>query len=328
MLASAFGSCLAAFAAAAIPWTAAIAQTAPVESVIEAPGPDGTLQGTLLQPSGKVPVVLIVPGSGPTDRDGNNPMGLHASSYKLLAEGLAAQGIASVRIDKRGMYGSQSAIPDANKVTIVDYAQDVHAWSDTIRQRTGASCIWVLGHSEGGLVALAAGQKPRGICGLILVSAAGRPIGEVMREQLKSNPANAPILDQALAAIDSLEARKPVDTSTLNPALAPLFRPAVQDYEMDLFSYDPVKLIADYKGPVLIVQGERDLQVGVGDAQALKAADPAATLDLVPAMNHVLKTVSTDDRVANIATYGDPSLPLAPGVAAAIADFIKRHAAP
>lgn len=305
----------------------AAAQTAPIESVIEAPGPSGPLQGTMLAPAEAKAVVLIIPGSGPTDRDGNNPMGVAAAPYKLLAQGLASRGITSVRIDKRGLFGSKAAIADPNAVTIADYAHDVHAWADVIRKRAGVPCVWVLGHSEGGLVALAAGQDASGICGLILVSAAGRPIGEVMRDQLKANPANAAILDQALAAIDSLEAGKPVDTSKLDPALAPLFNDKVQRYEMDMFPRDPAKLIAGYKGSVLIVQGERDIQVSVDDAKRLKAADPAATLVLLPGVNHVLKMVASDDRAANMATYTDPSLPIAPGVTEAIANFVTARSA-
>lgn len=325
---------IAAFVVAAAAAAFAVGQSAaapsPVETAITAPGPLGDLAGTLLQPANRsrAPVVLMIPGSGPTDRDGNNPMGIRAGSLELLAEGLASRGIASVRIDKRGMFGSAAAIADANEVTIGDYATDVHNWIHVIRKRTGAPCVWVLGHSEGGLVALAAAQQPEGICGLVLVAAAGRPIGEVMRAQLAANPANAPILEQANAAITALEAGRTVDADTLNPALAPLFRPAVQAYEIDLFSHDPARLIAAYRGPVLIVQGERDIQVSVDDdARKLVAADPGAVLALVPNMNHVLKAVASDDRAANVATYGDPSLPLAAGVVERIADFIAGHAA-
>jgi len=198
---------------------AMLAATMPVASEIQAPGPQGPLAGTLLTP-GKpnAPVVLIIPGSGPTNRDGNNPMGLKGATYKLVAEGLAARGIASVRIDKRGMFGSRAAIADPNAVTIGDYAADIHAWAAAIRKQTGARCVWVLGHSEGGLVALAAGQQPEGICGLLLVSAAGRPLGTVIRAQLRANPANAPVLAQAEAALDSLEAGKHVDTTGMHQA--------------------------------------------------------------------------------------------------------------
>jgi hypothetical protein len=296
---------------------------APVETQIEAPGPHGPLRGTLLAPAGAArATILIVPGSGPTDREGNSPMGLKAAPYKWLAQGLVAQGVASVRIDKRGMFGSAAAIPNANEVVLADYAADVHQWAKAIRARTGARCVWVLGHSEGGLVALAAAQDPADLCGLVLVSAPGRRLGDVIREQLRANPANAPVLDQAFAALAGLEAGRHVDTANMNPGLMPLFAPQVQDFLISLLSADPASLAGKVRRPVLIVQGERDLQVGVADARRLAAADPAARLVLFPDANHVLKSVASDDRAANFATYADPALPLAPGIVDAIAGFV------
>ena len=166
----------------------AVAAAGPMESTIEAPGPAGALQGTLLTAGGASgPVVLIIPGSGPTDRDGNSPTGILAASYRLLAEGLAAHGVTSVRIDKRGMFGSAAATADANSVTIPDYVADVQAWTRVIRQRTKTSCVWLLGHSEGGLVAMVAAKNPD-VCGLLLVAAPGKPMGEILREQLVRRP--------------------------------------------------------------------------------------------------------------------------------------------
>jgi pimeloyl-ACP methyl ester carboxylesterase len=296
----------------------------PVQTFVEAPGPLGPLKGTMLAPAAHgAPMMLIIPGSGPTDRDGDNPLGVKAATYRLLAESLAARGIGTVRIDKRGMFASGAAVADANAVTLEDYAADVDAWAGVIRKQTGASCVWLLGHSEGGLVALVAAQESLNICGLALVSTPGRPVGEVLREQLRANPANAPILAQAMAAIDSLEAGKRVDAASINPALAPLFRPQVQGFLIDVFARDPAKLVANVAKPVLIMQGRRDMQVSVADAERLKQAAPKAELALLADTNHVLKTVTSDDKRANGATYADPSLPLAPGVADAIADFVN-----
>jgi len=300
-----------------------IAAAALAASPITAPGPKGPLEGTHVDAGKKAPVVLIIPGSGPTDRDGNNPMGLSAAPYRLLAEALAAKGVSSVRVDKRGMFGSKAAIEDANKVTIADYATDVHSWVAAIQKQTSAKCVWVLGHSEGALVALAAAQNPQGMCGVILVSGAGRRLSDVIREQLKSNPANAPVLDSAMAALASLDRGQHVDVTNMNSALLPLFAPQVQDYLIDMFRQDPPKLAASVKVPVLIVQGERDVQVSVADAKALAAAQPKAKLVLVPTMNHVLKDVASDDRAANIATYADPSLPVDTSIVDAVAGFVK-----
>jgi pimeloyl-ACP methyl ester carboxylesterase len=300
---------------------------APMEMAVEAPGPSGPLKGTMLSPSTeRGAVILIIPGSGPVDRDGNSPAGILAAPYRLLAEALVVHGVTTVRIDKRGFAGSAGATPDGNAVTIPDYVSDVHAWTTVIRQRTGASCVWLLGHSEGGLVAMAASRNQPDICGLILVSTAGRPMGEVLREQLKANPANAPLLDQALPAIDDLEAGKRVDTTNMPPPLLRLFNPKVQGFLISAFSYDPSQLLKGYPKPVLILQGLRDMQVHEVDANILKEADPNATLTLLPDVNHVLKSVNSDDRRANIATYSNASLPLAPGVVSAISDFLTAKA--
>ncbi len=294
------------------------------ETILTAAGPQGLLEGTLLSPEAPgAPVVLMIPGSGPTDRDGNSSIGgVRPASLKLLAEALAARGIASVRIDKRGLFGSKAAIADPNHVTIDDYALDVHSWATAIAAKTGARGIWVLGHSEGGLVALTAGQLPAGLCGLILVAAAGRPLGAILREQLAGNPANTPVLDQAMAALESLEAGRHADVSGMHPALLPLFGPAVQDFLINQMAKDPAQLIAATTLPVLIIQPARDIQVSLADAARLHAAAPAAQLYIVPDANHVLKSVTSDDRNANIATYASPDSPLAPGIAEVIADFV------
>jgi uncharacterized protein len=240
---------------------------------IEAPGPAGPLSGTALGPQDKdAPVVLIVPGSGPTDRDGNNPLGISASPYRLIAEGLAMHGIRSVRIDKRGMFGSSRAVPDANAVSMEDYAADIQTWVATIREKMGVSCVWVLGHSEGGLSALVAARQGGSICGLLLVSAPGRRLGDILRAQIAANPANGPIRDQAESIIAQLEARKRVEAAAVHPALLSLFRPEVQDFLISVLAIDPARLIADYCGPVLILQGLRDIQVGPVDAQQLHQA--------------------------------------------------------
>lgn len=305
-------------------FAAASAPTLP-SADIAAVGPSGALKGTI---EGKLghgqPVVLIIPGSGPTDRDGNSRLGIKAATYRLLAEGLAQHGIVTVRIDKRGMFASAGAVPDANAVTLDDYVRDTNSWIEAIRQRTGASCVWLMGHSEGGLVALAtAAERADHICGLVLLATAGRPLGEVLKQQLRANPANAPILDTADRAIDTLSAGHSVDVATLPPPLAQLFRHQVQGFLISEIAVDPAKLVCEVRKPVLILQGERDIQVATSDAQRLKDADPSAQLKLLPDANHVFKQVKAGNRGANIATYADPNLPLAPGVVETIAGFIK-----
>jgi len=287
-------------------------------------GPEGKLAGSLLDMDSANPAILIIPGSGPTDRNGNNPLGVSAASYQLLAEALAVKNISSLRIDKRGMFGSKDAVADPNKVTIADYVQDIRGWIAAIRKQSGRDCIWLLGHSEGGLMALAAAQEPKGICGVIAVAGPGRKMSDIMREQFKANPANAPILPDALRAVSRLEDGKRVNVSRMHPALQNIFARSVQDFMIDLFAVDPAELAAGVKLPLLIVQGDNDLQVRLSDAQALAAAGPNTALAIIPGMTHVLKLAPTNNLAANRETYADPTKPVASELVNVIATFVKR----
>jgi uncharacterized protein len=280
----------------------------------------GELHGTLLSPKENARVVLIVPGSGPTDRDGNNPLGVAGQPYKLLAEALAKEGIASVRVDKRGMFGSAAA-GDPNAVSVEQYAEDYRRWIDMIRERTGRPCVFLLGHSEGALMVAAAAVGRKDVCALILVSGPGRKMGDILREQLKANPANASILDQALAGIAELEAGRHVDVSTMHPALMQLFAPPAQDFLISMMHVDPVELLNRTRVHKLVVQGTNDLQITMEDANLLNRARNTK-LERIGRMNHVLKR-APEDHAGNMATYADATLPLHPDLAEEIADFVR-----
>ncbi|WP_266157479.1 alpha/beta hydrolase [Dyella silvatica] len=287
----------------------------------------GTLSGTLQTPDGhpgRSPVVLIVPGSGPTDRDGNNRLGVSAAPYRMLAAALAGHGISSVRIDKRGMFGSAIQGWNPNDASIDGYAEDVRAWVKRIRSTTGNDCVWVLGHSEGALVAEVAAKKPDGMCGLILASGAGRNLADVIKSQLQANPANAPVLAQALSALESLRGGHRIDVAAFPAPLQQLFHPDLQNYLINVFSFDPVQELKGFSGPVMVIQGSSDIQVSVADATMLAAARPGIVLKTIQGMNHVWK-MPTEGVQANMASYSNPSLPLAPELAPAIADFIRQH---
>ncbi|MDZ4759821.1 MAG: alpha/beta fold hydrolase [Alphaproteobacteria bacterium] len=288
-------------------------------SVIGEPIEAGELRGTMLNVRNSDPVVLIVPGSGATDRDGNTPRG-KTDAYKLLAEGLAQEGVATVRVDKHGTFGSAGA-GDPNAVTPEMYAADYRAWIDAIKAKRGSDCVWLLGHSEGALMVSLAAEGREDVCGLILVAGMGRRMGDVIRQQLTDNPANAALLDEAHAALSELEAGRRVDTANMTPALLGPFAPRVQGYLIGVLSLDPVDAVRRADVATLIVQGTTDIQVTVEDARLLHAA-PGAELRLIDGMNHVLKLAPLD-RAANLATYADPGLPLAPGLVSQIVDFIE-----
>lgn len=316
--------------AAVLATSAAAAPTAvqaPTE--ISATGPGGELKATWRGPAAQEgvhpPIMLFIPGSGPTDRDGNNPLGVAGRPYGKLMEALALEGVSTVAVDKRGQFGSDGARFGPEGPTIAGYAADMKAWIAQVRAETGASCVWLSGHSEGVLVALVTAQDAEGVCGLVLISGPGRRLSDVIREQIHANPANPPeVLAQSDAALSALEAGQKVDVSTYHPALQQLFAPVNQAFLISMFSYDPAALVKTYAGPVLVLQGSTDIQVTLADAQRLSGARAGVSLQVVDGMNHVLRTAPAD-RAANMASYGDASAPVFPGLAANIANFIKTH---
>ncbi|MDD1016548.1 alpha/beta hydrolase [Pseudomonas rubra] len=296
------------------------------ESPLQMPGPLGPLSATLLSARELAPVVILVPGSGATDRNGNNKAsGLRPFTFKLLAERLADQGISSLRIDKRGVRDSAGAIADANQVTIDDYASDVRAWVTTLRKREPLVPVWLLGHSQGGLIAMLAAQDNPDINGVILAASAGRPLATIMIEQLQAHPENAPLVEPGIALIRRLEAGETIANGQIQEELKPLLRQEVQGLIRSEMVRDPAQLIATLKQPVLIIQGGQDLQITPVDARALQQGQATARLVLLERANHVFKDVPKSDRAANLAAYSDPRLPLAEGLAEAVGEFVLGH---
>ncbi len=293
---------------------------ATADELLNAPGPSGALEGqALIVPDAKAGIIII-PGSGPTDRNGNGPAGLKSNSYKLLAEGLSDRGYSTLRIDKRGFFGSAAAISNPEDATIEDYAEDVGLWLDRFAKRINTNCIWIAGHSEGGLVALVAAARGFQPCGIILLSTPGRKIAELMRVQFRNNPANAPYLVELERLVTGLENGRYQDINAITPILRPLFRRGLQRYMMQLFTYNPTEIARSVSLPTLVLQGGKDLQVTPDDARRLFGALANAELVLLPEVTHMLKSNIPD---SPLATYQNPGLPLEPKVITAISRFIE-----
>nr|WP_158458878.1 alpha/beta fold hydrolase [Pseudomonas fluorescens] len=280
----------------------------------------GTLHGSLLLPRGDTPppVVLIIAGSGPTDRDGNNPAGGRIDNLKQLALLLARQNIASVRYDKRGVAASLPATPDERDLSVERYVADAVAWGRKLKADPRFGPLIMLGHSEGALIAtLAAGQADASA--VITLAGSGRPVDQVLREQLAQR-LKPDDLARGNALIDRLQAGQ---TSLDVPGpLREVFRPSVQPYLISLFRQNPAAAFARLKVPALIVQGRNDVQVEVEDAQRLQAAKPDAQLALINGMNHMLR-ISPRDISEQRDSYNNPELPLASELGTRIVGFIR-----
>jgi uncharacterized protein len=269
-------------------WTNLSAQV--VDLPISLQTETGKVEGTLLIPDreNKVPLVLIIAGSGPTDRDGNNPV-MKNNSLKMLAEGLAENGIASLRYDKRGVGESKDAGLSESELRFEHYVQDAKAWVDYLSKDSRFSEFVILGHSEGSLIGMIATQNPD-VTKFISLAGVGTPAGEIIREQLKPQPPF--VLEQSLPILEKLEKGETVDE--VPPMLFSLFRPSVQPYLVSWFRYDPRQELAKLNKPILIIQGTTDLQVGVDDAEKLANANERAELRIIEEMNHILKEAESD----------------------------------
>ena len=278
----------------------------------------GDISGTLTVPDsikGKIPVALIIAGSGPTDRNGNNPM-MKNESLKLLAHGLASHKIASLRFDKRGIGESRAAGRTEADLRFEDYINDAGSWIDTLKKDHRFTKVIVAGHSEGSLIGMVAAHKKAD--GFISIAGAGRSADKILKEQLAAQPAM--VKDSSYPIIDSLVLGKTVQH--VPKMLFALFRPGVQPYMISWFHYDPQTEIKKLTVPVLILQGTNDLQVTVDDANLLSKSQPKAQLVLIKNMNHVFRIVE-GDRKANLATYITAD-PISTELITTVAAFVNR----
>ena len=285
---------------------------------------DGTLSGTLFTPRGisKPPVVLIIAGSGPTDRNGNSTMIKGKNNSLLqLADSLANYGIASLRYDKKGVGKSQIRGLKEESMRFEDGANDALACINWLREK-GFKKIYIAGHSEGSLVGLVAAQQTK-LKGFISLAGAGRPIDQVLREQFMAGGGPDSIKLLANRYLDTLLAGQRI--AKPNPLLFSIFRPSVQPYMISWLRYDPGKLLQTLRCPVLLAQGNKDIQVQVADALLLQKAKPSARLAVLENMNHIFKIVMSNNPADNIKTYSDPALPIASSLVQEIIKFIHPN---
>jgi uncharacterized protein len=268
----------------------------------------GVIKGTLTTPSGvgQVPVVLLIAGSGPTDRDGNTTViSGKNDSLKMVAAALADKGFASVRYDKRGIAASVGAAITESQLRFDIYVQDAASWIRKLSQDSRFRGVVVLGHSEGSLIGMLASQI-NAAQAFISVAGPSEKASSILRRQLKARlPLDLIHVNDEI--LRSLENR--VTVSEVPAPLMVFYRPSIQPYLISWFQFSPAKEIAKLHMPCQILQGGRDIQVRSEDAKALKAANVRCTLNLVGEMNHVLKRVPLDQN-EQVASYSNPSLAL------------------
>ncbi len=281
---------------------------------------DKSLYGTLLtNDKNDSTIVLIIPGSGPTDRDGNSLIlqGKN-NSLKYLAEDLIEANLPSLRIDKRGVGKSAKAMTKEEDLTFDMYVEDVVEWGNFLLKDDRFNQIIIAGHSEGSLIGMIAAQKVP-VKAYISLAGSGTSADTIISKQMATQPE---MLTKEVERVFS-KLRKGDTVGDVNILLYSLFRPSIQPYMISWIKYHPAKEIAKLDIPILIVQGNTDIQISVDDAKSLNNANKSSTLVIIDQMNHVFKDAPID-RAANIAAYTNPELKNVPLLASEIIKFISE----
>ena len=282
-----------------------------------------TLFGSLLIPGHKLkpPVVLIISGSGPTDRDGNTAaLPGKNNSLKMLAEELAIAGFASVRYDKRGVGESFASGKAEEDLRFQTYVSDAQAWIKYLKGDSRFSGVAVLGHSEGATLGLIASQA-EAVKAYVSVAGPGQSASKVLRAQLanKLPPDLAKANEHILSSLE-----KAAFVSDVPAPLLALYRPSVQNYLISWFPIVPTDEIKKMTMPIAIFQGDTDIQVSVNQAVLLAQAQTKAELYIVKDMNHLMKSVPIDN-AQQVASYSDPNLELTADFVKKLTTFLKKH---
>lgn len=300
----------------------AFARSDTVGTTITLEVPGATMAGTAIDtPAGAV--VLLISGSGPTDRNGNSRLTKN-DAMQLIAEGLAARGYASLRYDKRFSGATKLASRAESQVTLDRYAEDAGFWLKEALRRYPGRPVLPLGHSEGGAVALRLSQLQH-VDGLVLIAVAGRPLDRLVIQQMEAAGASAgtiSVLGDRLSAL-----RDGRQIAEVPETLKALLRPGVYPFWRSMLAFDAPTALSGFAGPALLVYGERDLQVSLIDLELFVAAKPDARSRVFTTMNHVLKS-APPDRAGNLALYQQPDVSLQPGLVSAIADFLAVQPPP
>ena len=274
------------------------------------------IDGTLLTPkdNDKPNLAIIIAGSGPTNRNGNQNF-LKNNSLKKLAVGLTNNGIATFRYDKRIVKQILKNDVDKNMM-FDDFVSDASDVIDYFKKNDTYNKIYVIGHSQGSLVGMLSAKDKAD--GFISLAGAGNNIGDVIIEQIAKT---APMFNEDTKRV--IESLKEGKTTTDYPiALASLFNADLQPFMINWMSYNPAEIIKELQMPILVINGTKDLQVSVAEAEVLKASNDKAELLIIENMNHVLFEIEGDD-LENSKSYNESFRTISPKLLTSITDFIK-----
>ena len=275
------------------------------------------LKGTLFSTETTIKnpnLVIIIAGSGPTNRNGNQ-MGMQNNSLKYLAEAIAKDGNVAFSFDKRIIAQMKAGNLDEKSLRFDDLINDAKDIITYFKAQKKYNKIIIAGHSEGSLIGMIAAKDYADA--YISLAGAGRSADLIIAEQIEKQ---APFLKKETN--ENLKILKEGKTFELkNQMLASIFRESVQPYMISWIKYNPQEEIKKLNIPILIINGTKDIQVPESDAKLLHEANPISELKIIDKMNHVLKEINED--AENIKSYSNPDLPIMEELSITIDSFIK-----
>jgi len=293
-----------------------ITQNTPVENDVKI---NQFIYGTLLQPKeGANELIIIIPGSGPTDRNGNLQLSRN-NALRLLAEKLTAAGIATFRYDKRVLTLLKRGDLVEEKLRFEDFVEDAVSTVNYFRNRNKYQNIYIIGHSQGSLVGMIAAQQSN-VTGFISLAGPGKSIDNTIVSQIELQLPE--LKENAQEAFAQL--RENGKVKSYSPALASIFRKQSQPFMASWMQYIPTEEIKKLQIPVLIINGTNDVQIDTKEAEDLKKAKPDAKLLLIKNMNHVLRIIESTDALENTKSYNEANRPISQELTNVIVEFIKK----
>jgi hypothetical protein len=275
------------------------------------------IKGTLFLPENeisKTKLIILIAGSGPTNRNGNQ-VGTQNNSLKFLAEGLTQNGFAVFSYDKRIFAQMIAKTLDEKTLSFEDFINDAKDVVTYFKSQKKYSKIIIAGHSEGSLIGMVAAKD--NVDAYVSIAGAGRTADEVITEQVVQN---SPALKEAVEK-DFALLKEGKTFENKNQILYSLFRESVQPYMISWIKYHPQNEIKKLSIPILIINGTKDIQVPPSDAELLHTANPKSELKIIENMNHIFKEIKMDDD--NIKSYSDPKLPVIPELIHVMTQFIN-----
>lgn len=277
------------------------------------------IDGTLLVPEAKQPhtLAIIIQGSGPTDRDGNQP-NMRNNSLRYLAEELSKEGIATFRYDKRLVKLVRQGRLKEEDISFDHFIDDAEAIVTHFQSDERFEKIIIIGHSQGSLVGMVAAYRNQ-VDGYVSIAGAGQEIDDVIVDQLKRQ---APALvEDARQSFDDLRVNG--IAHNFGVGLTSIFRPSIQPFMRTWMKYNPQTEIAKLEIPILIINGTEDVQVDEEEARLLHRSKPMSELYLINNMNHVLKEINSGDTIENAKSYNEPQRPVMTELIEKITVFIN-----